>query len=171
VLSQESGVGASELHGGGGPDWLRVDVTLQHLDDAGTGGVQPGQQLRGGPGRDLLTVKRFAEDIAWDMASGQAFLGDERVEAVIADMEEANVAVFGGQLTVTGTKGNDRIWSRKAAAFAARAGDDVFRGSREDDFFDGGRGRDKYYEDPGGPDDVNTCVSVELDPRTSCATQ
>jgi len=157
---EQYGIGENMIDGGVRPDWIRVLVT-----DAAD------QRYLGSQGRDRLQVfEEAGQDIDWDMSTGTALRGPDDVPIVMSDFWQTSFRGLGGLLTISGTPRPERIFTRKSATFAGLGGDDQFSGSRFDDTFDGGEGRDLYDEDGHGHDDVNTCISVERDPRNHCST-
>jgi Ca2+-binding RTX toxin-like protein len=69
---------------------------------------------------------------------------------------------------VRGTAGDDRPSLANTAAggtFQALAGNDIFRGSAEDDTFNGGAGTDRCLGMGAGND---TCISIEINNVNDC---
>lgn len=150
------GAGLVRLAGGGGDDVVNLVAT-----------TDSDQVVTGGTGTDTLEVQA-AEPFSWDMATGAAAVGSGGVPATFTGFENGLFS-WGGMVTVSGTDGPNTVNSWSSTDFSGLGGDDVFIGSPEADTFDGGDGSDTYLREHSGEGDVNTCTSVENDPKGSCS--
>lgn len=160
------------VHGGSGNDTIQAYILF---------GDQPPLDLRGGPGRDRLTLTRntlgpgFGGLARWNMATG-AFtytLGTRSITFTARGFEVGTPYTASDQArwVVRGTAGDDRLSLADTAAggtFRALDGNDTFRGSSADDIFNGGDGTDRSLGMGAGND---TCVSVEIYDVNDCEVQ
>jgi hypothetical protein len=166
------------VHAGSGADYIEDSAATANTDqlfgDSGDDTLQarivpnsPAQRLAGGSGVDTLRVpvsivQQLDYLASWDMSAGDMTVdlpGGDQV-AVTADHFEN--ARFGGlKWTVQGTAGANAIQGQETYGvdFAGLGGDDTYRGSINDDTFDGGAGTDRSL---GTSDGNDTCISVEI---------
>lgn len=144
-LVQGSGLGAQQVFGGPGADFLLV-----------VSSGAPGQVVNGGPGRDDVTVdvppsaRGAARRITVDLGDLTSYRGIERLHAG----ERVT------HLTYTGTPGPDVLYasSRSRLDASTLGGDDLVWGSRRSDTIDAGAGTDEVRGDLG----QDTCIDAEL---------
>ncbi len=142
------GASADRIAGHGGNDWV-----IDYLVDA------PDQLIQGGPGENRLDLRtRDVSSGVMDLGSGVTTLSrTPPVDVAISGF--TTVRLPDGDWTVYGTAADEYFWETLVGprTIYARGGRDYLGGSNDDDYLNGGRGRDRALPERG----VDTCVSVE----------
>lgn len=151
------------VRSGGGDD--RIFATVTDSEE---------QLLAGGAGRDRLILElRVRENgeavpvrLTTDLSTGITTFTDLGVAFPLRSMETVNLTVGKGVWTVVGSDNRDVIetgWNTRLVA-SLGGGNDVARGSRKDDWVDGGDGVDTVF----AYDGTDTCINVERTPYDDC---
>jgi Ca2+-binding RTX toxin-like protein len=160
----DMGNSVDEVRGGSGDDTVQGEL------------VRGGDVLLGGPGKDVVSIftnlvnpGALASTGTWDLATGAVSIDIPGEQPLTAGAlgETADLATYGTTWTITGTNGPDEVSASgtRGTVFHALEGNDTFRGSADDDTFDGGPGTDHALTMGVGDD---TCISVEVLDDTSC---